>query len=141
MTAADGLPHGYMYEIYWFVLSIDRSHPVTVEPKRRHRALAWPSSHDASIPLRVRVRRPYSSTWVTDVFALVLAASIAAQSFSFHLRDVFGPPVSPSTCTHRLDTIETASRVATVWNRLDMLPSVVGAVLCPRAGILQRNDG
>jgi hypothetical protein len=88
MTAADGLPHGYMFEIYWFVLSIDRSHPVTVEPKRRHRALAWPSSHDASIPLRVRVRRPYSSTWVTDVFALVLAASIAAQSFSFHLRDV-----------------------------------------------------
>jgi hypothetical protein len=36
----------------------------------------------------VRVRRPYSSTLVTDVFALALVASIAAQSFSFHLRDV-----------------------------------------------------
>ncbi|KAH6868537.1 hypothetical protein BKA58DRAFT_387070 [Alternaria rosae] len=40
--------------------------------------------HDASISLS-RVRRPYRSTLVTNVFALALAASIAAQSFSFHL--------------------------------------------------------
>jgi hypothetical protein len=75
------------HEIDWFVSSIDRSHPNAVEPKRHHRALAWPLL-TRRVYTAVRVRRPYSSTLVTDVFALALAASIAAQSFSFHLRDV-----------------------------------------------------
>jgi len=84
----------HLSTLYWIAhtrqkcsLSIDRSqseHGPAETPSPCARLAIF---HDASIPLS-RVRRPYRSTLVTNVFALALAASIAAQSFSFHLRDV-----------------------------------------------------
>ena len=61
----------------------DHSHPALVEPKRSHRALAWPPF---STPNALyAVSRRSAPLWARKCLQSRLAASTAASRFSFHL--------------------------------------------------------